>query len=743
MNKKTASKILAVVMGISVMSSAVYADSGIVSRDNIYADAIDFVTSNSIMEGDEKGNLNLDKCITRAEFVKMLLTAAAGDRLEKEAENVYSQGFADVGDGHWAKELIEKAHACSFIDGYDDGLFHPEDKVTYAQAIKLILAMCGINTYNTVYPYGYIAEAVIAGVIEDMEFKPDEPITRRATAELMFNAYGAVKRGMIHCKDMNTNYSDKTEIVTGFGIYEQVLANGVKNLSTSNMSTSNSGSAGGGMSIQEVSSQPASSTSSDKKGSETTGGGSSASVVPNKYFSTEEYTAYTPNSFRKTSLSPLSTFSADTDTASYSNMRRFISMGKIPEANSIRTEEIINYFYYDTPQIEDNSPIGVTAQITDCPWSENKLARITVAAKESEADKPSNLVFVIDVSGSMASLNKLPMLKKALLMLIDELDAEDTVSIVTYSGRANVSLEPTKCNEKNVIKESINNLSAGGGTNGADGLNLAYELLEEGYNKNSNNRLILCSDGDFNIGPSSTSELEKMITEKRKSGIYLTTVGFGVGNYKDNRMELMADKGNGSYYYIDNMREAKKVFVEDITKTLYTVADDVKLQVEFNPGAVAEYRLVGYENRILNAEDFNNDTVDAGEMGSGAKITVLYELVMGNEQTQTFNGEYRYQTPQYIESNEAFDVKVRYKNPGETESILKEFPITNEITEANNDTKFASAAAMLGLKLNGVIDIPYSDIADYAKESVPMSGDMSVAERWEFIQLTALLGYIN
>ena len=736
MDKKIISKILAVTVSLTAFAtSVIYADSDGTSKiSDEYTDAVDFVTSNGIMEGDENGNLNLDDTITRAEFIKMLLTAADGETLSADYANVSTDGFADVGESHWAKELVDKAHACGFIDGYEDNLFHPDDTVTYAQAIKLILAICGVDTFATVYPYGYISEAVITGVTGDMQFNPSEPITREETAELMYNAYMSVKDGVMYFENINEGRitaDNMTYRYFGYGLYEQIFEEsiGYDDLAKAvgGYSSGSSGGGGGSMSVSETTAVVAAPRIE--------------SIVANPYMSTEEYTGYTPNSFRQTSLSPLSTFSIDTDTASYSNMRRFISNGRVPAADSVRTEEIINYFDYETPQMAEDAPFGVTAQITDCPWSENKLARITIAGEDGKSDKPSNLVFVIDVSGSMSSSNKLPMLKRALLMLTDQLDERDTVSIVTYSGSAVLRLEPTS--EKEAIRECIKSLCAGGGTNGADGLNIAYETAEKNFNENGNNRIILCSDGDFNIGPSSTAELEDIITEKRRAGIYLTTMGFGMGNYKDNRMELMADKGNGSYYYIDNMREAKKVFADDLTKTLHTVADDVKLQVEFNPGVVKEYRLVGYENRTLNAEDFNNDTVDAGELGAGAQVTVIYELVMGSAESQTNEGEYRYQTQQYIDSNEAFDVKIRYKKPGETESILKEFPIVNEYTEADNDTKFASAAAMLGLKLNGVIDAEYSDIAALARESVPMSGDLSVAERWEFIQLTELLGYID
>ncbi|MGN0163875.1 MAG: YfbK domain-containing protein, partial [Candidatus Ornithomonoglobus sp.] len=331
-------------------------------------------------------------------------------------------------------------------------------------------------------------------------------------------------------------------------------------------------------------------------------------------------------------------------------------------------------------------------------------------------------------------------------MLVDNLGENDTVSIVTYASGTRVVLDAVSGSEKEKLRSAIEELMPGGGTNGADGLALAYEELEKGFIEGGNNRIILCSDGDFNIGPSSTAELKQLITEKRKAGIYLTTMGFGMGNYKDNRMELLADYGNGSYYYIDTLSEAKRVFADKLNKTLYTVAEDVKIQVEFNPAVVSEYRLVGYENRELAAEDFENDTVDAGELGAGAKVTAVYELVMnGDGMAEGDDTTYRYQTNQYKGTDEVFDVKIRYKEPGGTESILKEFPAANELSEADEDTRFAAAAAMLGLKLNGVIDISYDAVIEQALSALSFEGtyDSDTADRWELVQLAELLKYID
>lgn len=741
-------KIIVLALAASMLAGSVTA----LADGTEYSDEIEFVTSNGIMNGDENGDLDLQDTITRAEFMKMLMKAAEGEALENYSVNTGIR-FDDVPDDLWSAPYINKAASCGFADGYEDDLFHPDDSITYIQAIKLILAACGIDTRYTDYPYGYITSAVETGILEGLEFEPDRAITRGETAKLMYNAYKAVGAGNMYLPVTVNRRDDSNDNViytyTGCGLFEQLLdeekinnqeaadSESAQNPSYGNIGGSGGGSASGG-------------TVSGGSGIAGSGGSSAAAppisgIYSNPFMSSEEYEITDPNTFRKSTLSPLSTFSIDTDTASYTNMRRFILNGQVPPNGSVRTEEIINYFEYAEPDIAEDESFGVSTQITDCPWSENKLARITVTGGKTVRSDASNIVFLIDVSGSMASYNKLPMIKKALSMMVEEMDGDDKISIVTYSGSASLLLEPTSCSEKERLNDVINSLRAGGGTYGADGLELAYKTIEE--NKvDGNNRIILCSDGDFNIGPSSMDELENLITEKRQAGIYLSTLGFGMGNYKDNRMELMADKGNGSYYYIDNMREAKRVLVDDMRETLYTVADDVKLQVEFNPAVVESYRLIGYENRMLNAEDFEDDTVDAGELGAGASVTALYEIVFGEGETvQTNDTEYRYQTQQYGNTDEAFTVKVRYKEPGQTESILREFPVLKNIEMADRDTGFASAAAMLGLKLNGVIDVSYDLIADTAQQYIDNNGlyDLDSAARGELVQLIQILKYIN
>ena len=746
----------AVAAATAMTSCAVFAEAPAAEDSKVYENEIDFAADNGIMTGDDTGDLRLESEITRAEFVKMLLEAAKGDALDAAAGEAGS--FSDT-DGHWASEYIEKATACGFINGFEDGTFRPDEKVTFAQAVKMILAACGINTYAADYPFGYIGSAMDCGILDGVSAEPERNITRHDAVRLMYNAYNAVRDGELllpYTDERYTNTENGYTIDTGYGLFEVSESYVIEDDAAADGSSWGTGSiappmgsgstAGGGSASGNVSSGSVSGGAGGGVYGSIIGPDASSSgtyIYGNPYLSAEEYESYEPNGFKRTTLSPLSTFSIDTDTASYSNMRRFILNGSMPAANSIRTEELINYFSYDAPTPAEGEQFAAEAEITDCPWSDNKLARITVTGGTAESDKPSNLVFLIDVSGSMASYNKLPMLKKAMLILLDELGDEDTVSIITYSGSAGVVLEPTPCSEREVIADAIESLTPGGGTYGAAGLQLAYETIEE-HKIDGNNRIILCSDGDFNIGPSSTDELKTLIETKRQAGIYLTTVGFGMGNYKDNRMELMADYGNGSYYYIDNMREAKRVFADEIDKTLYTVAEDVKLQVEFNPMVVSEYRLVGYENRQLAAEDFADDTVDAGELGSGAVVTAVYELVMsGGAPAGGGSSEYRYQTAQYNNSSEAFDIKIRYKEPGGSESILKEFPILNEETAPDADTNLAMAAAMLGLKLNGVIDAGYDTIAEMAEASMDTNDAAKAAERCEFVQLIDIMKYID
>lgn len=391
----------------------------------------------------------------------------------------------------------------------------------------------------------------------------------------------------------------------------------------------------------------------------------------------DNYKDYEENPFIKTSDSPVSTFSTDADGASYSNIRRYIlSESTIPPKAAVRTEEMINYFTLQYPFNTTEHPISLNGEISTCPWNnEHKLIRIGIKGKRIPNDQlpPSNFVFLIDVSGSMSSSDKLELLKEGFKLFVDQMSSKDRIAIVTYAGSAGVLLESTSCNEKSKIKTAINNLGAGGSTAGAKGIITAYEIAQKNFIKNGNNRVILGTDGDFNVGISSTDELVKLIEEKRELKIFLTVLGVGRGNLNDNMMEQMADNGNGNYEYLDNLDQLKKVFIYEFSK-FYAVAKDVKVQVEFNPELVQEYRLIGYENRVLNEEDFENDAKDAGEIGSDQSVTALYEILPSttiiNRDKSTFTIKFRYKLP---DSDTSIPINLDIYDEGNTFETSSDF----------------------------------------------------------------------
>lgn len=393
--------------------------------------------------------------------------------------------------------------------------------------------------------------------------------------------------------------------------------------------------------------------------------------------SAEEFSKIKEEGFLAVKTNPYSTFSIDVDNASYSIMRRMLLDGNLPPKEEVRIEEWINYFSYTYPQPQNNDPFSISTELSDCPWNKNhKLFHVGLKGKEiSEAElKPSNLVFLLDVSGSMADADKLPLLQKALRLLLPKLKSHDKISLVVYAGAAGVVLDAEDGDAQEKISAALENLQAGGSTAGGEGIELAYKLAEDNFIKKGNNRVILATDGDFNVGVSSESELEELIAAKRDKGIYLSVLGFGSGNIKDNKMETLADKGNGNYYYIDNILEARKVLVEQFGGTLSTIAKDVKIQMEFNPKFIKEYRLIGYENRRLANEDFNNDKKDAGELGSGHTVTALYELVpAASNETNAKVDAPKYQNTQSgdLNTTELANIKFRYKNPGKTDTVSR------------------------------------------------------------------------
>jgi Ca-activated chloride channel family protein len=423
---------------------------------------------------------------------------------------------------------------------------------------------------------------------------------------------------------------------------------------------------------------------------------------------TENYNAINENRFLTALTTPVSTFSIDVDAASYSNVRRFLSQGVLPPVDAVRLEELVNYFPYRYPDHIGRHPFAISTEVGPCPWApDHRLVRIGLQARRVPTDElpPSNLVFLIDVSGSMQSPDKLPLVKQAFRALVKELRAQDRVAIVVYAGAAGLVLPPTSGGDRATILEAIDRLEAGGSTAGGAGIRLAYDVAREHFNREGNNRVILATDGDFNVGVSSDAEMVRLVERRREEGTFLTVLGFGTGNLKDSKMEQMADKGNGHYAYIDSFREAQKVFVQEFGGTLVTVAKDVKIQVELNPAKVRSYRLLGYENRLLNREDFADDRKDAGELGSGHSVTALYEVVpVGAKAVAAGDDSLTYQEvsvrPEARRSDELLTVRVRYKDPQGSVSRLLETPVKDRSgRQASEDMRFASAVAGFALLL--------------------------------------------
>ncbi|UOE37191.1 vWA domain-containing protein [Chryseobacterium oryzae] len=459
----------------------------------------------------------------------------------------------------------------------------------------------------------------------------------------------------------------------------------------------------------------------------------------------EEYDAFVENPFELTKNQSVSTFSIDVDNAAYSNIRRMINNGEYVNKNAVRIEEMINYFKYNYPHPKNDQPFSINTEYNDSPWNKNhKLLKIGLQGKEIPTDQlpNSNFVFLIDVSGSMDAPNKLPLLKSSFKVLLDQLRPSDKVGIVVYAGNAGMVLPPTSAKEKSKIIEALDNLRAGGSTAGGEGIELAYKLAQENFIKGGNNRVIIATDGDFNVGASSTGDLQTLVEEKRKSGIFLTCLGFGMGNFKDNRMETLADKGNGNYAYIDNLQEANKFLGKEFAGNMYAIAKDVKIQIEFNPKYVKSYRLIGYENRKLKNEDFTNDKIDAGELGSGHTVTALYEIIPNNVFSEFLPKETELKYSDSIVSQNFSDelatVKFRYKKPdGDKSNEIVEVVKNSSpsFSSASADFKFASAVAWFGLVLRNSDLIENKDLKDIQNLAKKGKGIDEEGYRAEFVRL--------
>ncbi|MFZ6009539.1 MAG: YfbK domain-containing protein [Bacteroidota bacterium] len=470
-------------------------------------------------------------------------------------------------------------------------------------------------------------------------------------------------------------------------------------------------------------------------------------------YNTEEYKSIDENIFHETLNKPLSTFSIDVDAASYSNIRRFINNGQRPPKDAVRIEEMVNYFDYDYAQPNNDHPFAIYTEISSAPWnSKHQLIHIGLQGKRiaTETLPASNMVFLIDVSGSMQDANKLPLVKSSFKMLVDQLREKDYVSMVVYAGAAGVVLEPTSGSDKREILDAIDRLEAGGSTAGGEGIRLAYALAKQHFKQGGNNRVILATDGDFNVGESSDAAMERLIEEKRKDGIFLTVLGYGMGNYKDSKMETLSDKGNGNYAYIDGITEARKVLVNEFGGTLFTIAKDVKLQIEFNPALVRAYRLIGYENRVLRDEDFNNDKKDAGDLGSGHTVTALYEIIPVGVESEFFSvDKLKYQsnkvTPEAKKSDELMTIKFRYKKPDEDVSklIVHELHNNNTLLAAtSNNFRWSASVAAFGMLLREseyIKDFSYDQVIQMAQAA---KGEDREGYRIEFINMVKSFGLV-
>ncbi len=469
--------------------------------------------------------------------------------------------------------------------------------------------------------------------------------------------------------------------------------------------------------------------------------------------SNESYKKIDENGFKSPWKNPYSTLSIDVDAASYSNVRRFINAGQLPPKDAVKIEEMINYFNYDYQSPRGKHPFGVEHEVSLAPWNkEHKLVHIGIQGEKIAMDNlpASNIVFLIDVSGSMGNHNKLPLLKKSFKLLINELRPEDRVAIVVYAGAAGEVLASTPGNEKRKILKALNKLNAGGSTAGGAGIKLAYKIAKENFIEGGNNRVILATDGDFNVGASSDNDMEALIEKQRKSGVFLTVLGYGMGNYKDSKMEVLADKGNGNHAYIDNILEAKKVLVKEFGGTLFTIAKDVKIQVEFNPATVQAYRLIGYENRRLNDEDFNNDKKDAGELGSGHSVTALYEVIpVGIQSSFKPLDDLKYRQKKKIElsgnKSDLMTVKLRYKRPDEDKSIYLDTVIKNDVQKigkTSSNFRWSAAVAGFGMLLRDSDysnDLKFEDVIRLARGAKGLDREGYRAELIKLIEMAELL----
>ena len=712
-----------------------------VRADTPYRTAIGSLSDDGVIDGYPDGTFRPDAELTRAEFCKIIVEAFGGGPNGSPSGGgpngspsggapfggIPSGGapFSDIG-GHWAREHIASAAAMGLVSGVGDGLFDPDGILTCEQAVAIAARLVGGERAS--YPIDYLAYAMEEGISEGVPVVTGRDITRGEAAQLIYNIL------------------EKRRFEEEEKAYLAYLAS----LADADEEPPSSGPQA---SVEEalpmLAPQPVADGS--RPGSVAYGEYADADygvVPPGWYDDTAEYLTNGENAFVSPLDSPLSTFSLDVNTASYSIVRRHLQAGRVPEAGAVKIEEMVNYFAYDLERPAGGDPFKVSTEVHACPWNGGDyLAMVALQGYDiaKEDLPPSNLVFLIDISGSMFPPNRLPLAQRAMCLLADQLRPQDTVTIVVYASSTGTVLEPTSGREKDKIKRAIYGLKAGGSTYGAGGIQLAYEAAEKSFVEGGNNRVILCTDGDFNVGISSVSELEDLISEKRESGVFLSVLGFGMSNLKDDKMETLATKGNGNYAYIDNLKEANKVLVEDMSSTIFAIAKDVKLQVEFNPQTVAAYRLLGYEKRLLRDEDFADDAKDAGEMGAGHSMIAFYEIVpAGGAGGDGGDGGTAdpVQIPQAQYADEFMNISLRYKLPDSDQSVLMDTAAVARLSDLaappSETFSFASAVAEWGLLLGGSEYKAYASIEGVLDRAYRSRGKDAFGYRAEFVQLVDL-----
>ena len=695
-----------------------------VQTDTPHQTAIDSLYAEGLLEGFPDGTYKPGDEITRAEFCKIIVSVFGGSA--RNSANAAASTFTDI-DSHWAKEHIMAAASMGYVNGLGNGRFGPDEKLTCEQAIAIVVR--AESGPRSSYPLDYLTYAMSEGISSGVPVVTGRNITRGEVAQIIYNIIerrafeereSAILATLMDAQRDNNAYAPYPSAtpaappISGGGPLYEIADEGLPMMAMTDAESPY---------IMVYPYEP----------------------YPG-YHNTEEYLTNDENRFQSPLTSPLSTFSLDVNTASYSLIRGSLQNGRLPDRGAVKIEEMINYFQYDLEGPTNGDPFKVTTEVQPCPWNENHyLAMVALQGYDvGRAEMPpSNLVFLMDVSGSMYPPNRLPLAQRAMCMLVEELRPQDTVTIVVYASSTGTVLEPTSGSEKETIKNAIYGLRAGGSTNGAGGILLAYEEARRSFIEGGNNRVILCTDGDFNVGVSSVSALEDLIVEQRESGIFLSILGFGMGNIKDNKMETLATKGNGNYAYIDNLREAKKVLIDDMTGTIFTIAKDVKLQVEFNPATVEAYRLIGYEKRLLNDEDFADDTKDAGEMGAGHSMIAFYEIIpAGAGEVET--GDLVYQTTQTTGSDEFMHIELRYKAPdGDTSVLMEPVAVTYAPNAPPSETFcFASAVAEWGLLLSDSAYKGDACVENVMARAYENRGADPFGYRAEFVQLVDLYSLV-